>query len=72
VYLTLSPTPLIYIGHNLTMTEEDYDVHRIMSFFFFAGWGSIPFLHSILQNPSPRCVSGHVVVLWCCVVAVVV
>ncbi len=26
------------------MTEEDYDVHRIMSFFFFAGWGSLPFL----------------------------
>jgi hypothetical protein len=51
------------------MTEEDYDVHRIMSFFFFAGWGSIPFLHSILQNPSPRCVStlcGGPVMLCCC------
>jgi hypothetical protein len=50
------------------MTEEDYDVHRIMSFFFFAGWGSIPFLHSILQNPSPRCVpvpcSGAVLLPW--------
>jgi len=41
-------------GHNLTMTEEDYNVHRLLSFFFFAGWGSIPFLHSILQTPSPR------------------
>lgn len=41
-------------GHNLTMTEEDYDVHRIMSFFFFAGWGSIPFLQEILKTPSPR------------------
>jgi hypothetical protein len=36
------------------MTEEDYDVHRVMSFFFQFGWGSYTFLHGILQTPSPR------------------
>lgn len=36
------------------MTEEDYDVHRIFSLFFFAGWASVPFLQSILKTPSPR------------------
>ncbi len=47
-------TTITTAGHNLTMTEEDYNVHRIMSFFFFAGWGSIPFLQEILRTPSPR------------------
>lgn len=41
-------------GHNLVMTEEDYDAYRLGSFFFFCGWQSWTFLHGILQSPSPR------------------
>mmetsp|Transcript_14105 Transcript_14105/g.24841 ORF Transcript_14105/g.24841 Transcript_14105/m.24841 type:complete len:426 (-) Transcript_14105:500-1777(-) len=41
-------------GHNLTMTEEDYNVNRIFSLFFFAGWSGVPFLQGILRTPSPR------------------
>ncbi|RYH13552.1 hypothetical protein EON65_35395 [archaeon] len=41
-------------GHNLVATEEDYDIYRMGSLMFFSGWASIPFLHGILQTPSPR------------------
>ncbi len=41
-------------GHNLVATEEDYDIARFSSMAFFAGLTSYPFLHSILQEPSPR------------------
>lgn len=41
-------------GDKFVMTEEDYDIYRIGSLLFFSGWSSIPFLHGILQTPSPR------------------
>jgi hypothetical protein len=41
-------------GHQLKMTEEDYDTYRLGSFFFFLGAQSWKFLHGILQTPSPR------------------
>eukprot|EP01038_Epipyxis_sp_PR26KG_P014314 gene14314-19198_t len=41
-------------GQNFTSTEEDYDIDRISSLFFLAGWSSWPFLHGVLQTPSPR------------------
>lgn len=41
-------------GHNCLMTEENYDIYRTGSFLFFSGWRGIPFLHNILQTPSPR------------------
>ena len=41
-------------GHNLLMTEENYDVYRIGSLFFLLGLNSLPFLQGILQTPSPR------------------
>ena len=41
-------------GHKLVMTEEDYGMYRIGSFFFMMGLNSWSFLHSILQTPSPR------------------
>jgi hypothetical protein len=42
------------IGHKLVSTEEDYDIYRLGSFLFLNGLQSIPFLHGILQTPSPR------------------
>lgn len=36
------------------MSEENYDVWRIGSFFFQVGMGSWKFLHGILQTPTPR------------------
>lgn len=41
-------------GHNLVMTEEDYDIYKIGSMFFQMGHKSWSFLHGILQTPSPR------------------
>lgn len=41
-------------GHNLMMTEEDYEVDRISSMGFMVGPSSWKFLHGILQTPSPR------------------
>lgn len=41
-------------GKNFLMTEEDYDIDRISSLFFFLGTKSWAFMHSILQTPSPR------------------
>jgi hypothetical protein len=41
-------------GQNLTTTEENYNIYRWGSFAFFQGLASWPFLHSILQTPSPR------------------
>lgn len=41
-------------GHNLMMTEEDYEVDRFSSFSFMAGPSSWGFMHGILQTPSPR------------------
>ena len=41
-------------GHKFVMTEEDYDIYRVGSFFFFVGHQSWSFLHGILQSPSPR------------------
>jgi len=41
-------------GHNLVATEENYDIHRFLSFSFFSGLSSYNFLHGILQEPSPR------------------
>jgi len=41
-------------GQNFQATEEDYDIYRLGSLLFFSGWASIPFLHGILQTPSPR------------------
>jgi hypothetical protein len=41
-------------GHQLLMTEEDYDIYRVGSFFFMMGLSSWPFLHGILQTPSPK------------------
>jgi hypothetical protein len=35
-------------------TEEDYNINRLASFFFFSGARSWKFLHEILQTPSPR------------------
>lgn len=42
------------LGHQLVMSEEDYNINRFMSMAFMAGLGSIPFLHGILLTPSPR------------------
>jgi mannose-6-phosphate isomerase-like protein (cupin superfamily) len=41
-------------GHNLMMTEEDYEVDRFSSFAFMWGPASWGFMHGILQTPSPR------------------
>ena len=41
-------------GHQLVSTEEDYNIYRLGSMLFLSGMGSIPFLHGILQTPSPR------------------
>lgn len=41
-------------GHKFVMTEEDYDIYRIGSLFFFLGHTSWEFMHQILQSPSPR------------------
>ncbi|CAK9251140.1 unnamed protein product [Sphagnum jensenii] len=41
-------------GHDYMMTEEDYDIERYSSMSFMMGPSSIPFLHKILQTPSPR------------------
>jgi len=41
-------------GHNLMMTEEDYECYRWGSMAFLLGLKSWGFLHSILQEPSPR------------------
>jgi hypothetical protein len=41
-------------GHTLKTTEENYNIYRWGSFAFFHGFSSIPFLHSILQTPSPQ------------------
>lgn len=41
-------------GHDLMMTEEDYEVDRFSSMGFMAGPSSVPFLHGVLQTPSPR------------------
>lgn len=41
-------------GENFVFTDEDYDIYRMGNLLFFSGWGSVPFLHSILQTPSPR------------------
>jgi hypothetical protein len=41
-------------GHNLVMTEEDYNIYRIGSLFFMLGSASWSFLHGILKTPSPR------------------
>jgi len=41
-------------GHKLLTTEEDYNIYRVGSLFFLAGIESWPFLHGILQTPSPR------------------
>jgi hypothetical protein len=41
-------------GHKLVATEEDYDIYRMGSLMFFSGWASLPFLHGILQTPSPK------------------
>ncbi len=40
-------------GHKLMMTDENYDINRFGSFQFFSGLQGIPFLHRILQAPSP-------------------
>lgn len=42
------------VGNTLMMSEENYDVWRIGSFFFQVGMGSWKFLHGILQTPTPR------------------
>mmetsp|Transcript_4152 Transcript_4152/g.9298 ORF Transcript_4152/g.9298 Transcript_4152/m.9298 type:complete len:421 (-) Transcript_4152:639-1901(-) len=42
------------VGNTMMMSEEDYDIHRTMSFFFQMGLPSWAFLHGILQTPSPR------------------
>ena len=41
------------VGTDLRMTEQDYDIDRMRSWLFFAGVRGVPFLHSILRNPSP-------------------
>jgi hypothetical protein len=41
-------------GHRLVMTEEDYTIDRIASLNFMLGKSSFPFLHAILQTPSPK------------------
>lgn len=40
-------------GHNLMMTEEDYEVDRFASMAFMLGPSSIPFMHGLLRSPSP-------------------
>lgn len=39
---------------NLSTAEENYDIYRVGSLFFFLGAASYQFLHGILQTPSPR------------------
>ena len=41
-------------GQTLMTTEENYNIYRWGSFAFFNGFASWPFLHSILQTPSPK------------------
>ena len=41
-------------GHNLVMTEEDYNIYKIGSLFFQIGYQGISFMHGILKEPSPK------------------
>ncbi|MCA9716160.1 MAG: cupin-like domain-containing protein [Myxococcales bacterium] len=47
------------VGVGDQMTEEDYQVSPMFSWMFQVGLESFPFLHQILQDPSPPADGGH-------------
>jgi hypothetical protein len=49
------------VGRDDMMTEEDYQVSPFFSWLFQMGLTSVPFLHQILQDPSPPADNDHTI-----------
>ena len=47
------------VGRDARMTEEDYRISPFFSWLFQVGPASVPFLHRILRDPSPRADGEH-------------